>query len=88
MNWKNSDLRKILVWLLTFFEEDNGKASMKRLICVVLAATCAHAIVHTIRNFQIAEWSNGIYFLITIFGMIASLLSLTYIPSRKEPDAK
>lgn len=86
MNWKNSDLRKLIIWVLTFFEEDNGKASMKRLIAVALAANVSYAIVHCVRNNLPSIWGESITFLITIFGMIASLLAFTYIPTRKEKD--
>lgn len=85
-NWKTSDLRNFIVWLLTFFEEDNGKASMKRLIAVALAINVCYAIVHCVRNNMPDAWGNSNTFLITIFGMIASLLAFTYIPSRKEKD--
>lgn len=82
MKWKNSDLRKLFIWILTFFEEYQGKASTKRFIAWVLTFSCADAIFQTIRTVPIKEWNDSIYFLITIFGMIASLIAISYIPTR------
>lgn len=86
MKWKDTDLRKLFIWFLTFFEEDHGKASTKRIIAWVLAATVAHAIIHAVRNVPIDKWNDSVYFLITIFSMIATLLAIPYIPTRKVTD--
>lgn len=86
MNWKDSDIRKFAMWFLTFFEEDNGKASTKRIICWILAIVCAKAGLQVIYNVPVEKWSDSIYFLITIFGMIASLLAVAYIPSRNPSE--
>lgn len=78
-----SELWKLLLWFLTFFEEDNGKASTKRIIAWVLAIALYKSIVKAVET-PIEQWGNANYFLITIFGMIGSLLCLAYIPTRKD----
>lgn len=60
--WKQSDLRKIIIWTISFFEEDNGKASMKRLIAVILSFNVSYTILHEVRNVSISEWGNSITF--------------------------
>ena len=77
MTWKNTDARKLLVWGTTFFEEDNGKASQKRIISFMLAIVlCYHAVK--------ISYTESTELLITIFSFIAVLLGMTYIPTRKQ----
>lgn len=84
MNWKQSDLRKLLVWFCTFFEEDNGKASTKRIIAWIMGIGLFKMILHIIKDIPISNWNDSIYILGTIFGMICTLLTISYIPTRKD----
>lgn len=84
MNWKTSDFRNFLKWSTTFFEEDNGKASTKRIIAWALAGNCCYGFYRMVRYIPIADWNNSITTYITMFSMIASLLAFAYIPTRKD----
>ena len=75
MNWKNCDFRKFLKWCLGFFQEDNEKPSQKRIIAFMIAVIlCFHSIKHP----------DNSELLIQLFGFIAILLGMTYIPTRKK----
>ncbi len=57
---------KFITWFMTFFEEDNGKASTKRVIAWVLAFTLFKAITDAVEKNPIAEWDKANYYIITI----------------------
>ena len=81
------DLRKFIIWLMSFFSEDNNKGSMKRILALILGTTCSYVIFHCVRNEPVAKWSDPIPLLITIFTFIAALLVVAYIPGvAKEKD--
>jgi hypothetical protein len=86
MNWKTSDVRKAIVWLLSFMEESDGKASMKRLLALILGLTTAYELLFMVRNHPTIEWTNAIGFTITILTFIGSLLALGTIPWQTKKD--
>lgn len=85
-NWKVTPNRKMkaLNYLKTMLEEDTGKVSAKRVIALLLALMI---IFIDVRQAVVApynyEWLPVIELNIAIFGFIATLLALTYIPTRK-----
>jgi|GEM_PF-4830107 hypothetical protein len=77
-------IKKLAQWILSIFEEDNGKASMKRILCVPAFAIVAYIVIHCLRNgISIKEYTYPISLLL---GFIATLLGMTYIPSRNTDD--
>ena len=72
--WKQSDFRSLLKWSVGFFKEDDGKPSQKRLQAFGLGIVLAY---HSIKHPENTE------LLITLFGFIAILLGMSYIPTRK-----
>lgn len=74
-------------WIKSFFEEDHGKGSIKRVISVILIALFCYGVVHVIRNgineatTTFCEVVGGL-----IFGFVAVLLGLTYIPTRSKDE--
>jgi len=84
MNWKQSDLRAFIVWFLTFFEEDNGKASTKRVVVWALSGVLVYALVHMVKSVPIADWTNSLGLIGVIWGFITTLLGLTYITTRND----
>lgn len=72
--WKQSDFRNVLKWSLGFFREDSEKPSQKRLQSFMIGIIlCYHSIKHP-ENTEL---------LMTLFGFIAILLGMSYIPTRK-----
>ena len=72
--WKQSDFRNVLTWSLGFFREDSEKPSQKRLQSFMIGILlCYHSITHP-ENTEL---------LMTLFGFIAILLGMSYIPTRK-----
>ena len=82
--WKTSDLRKFAIWFLTFFEEDNGKASEKRLIVAFITIVLIKIIFYCTTAIDAGKMSviDSCYIMGTIFGFICVLLGLNYIPTR------
>ena|ERR1035437_7344321 len=77
-NWKETDLRKFLKWILTFVQEDNGQGSSKRAQSVIWAVALWQVIGRTldlVATGKIQMW-EAIAADITIFGFIAVLLGL------------
>lgn len=72
--WKQSDFRNLLKWSLGFFKEDSDKPSQKRLQAFGLGIVLSY---HSFKHPENTE------LLITLFGMIAVLLGMSYIPTRK-----
>ena len=76
------NLKKVIDWLASCLEEDNGKLSMKRVLCLPAFMIVGYIIVHCLRNgIDISTYDKPIELLL---GFISVLLGLTYIPTRND----
>ena len=73
-------MKNLFIWIAGFLSEDAGKASQKRLISLSLTMVICYMLISSYRHGTTID----IYLLITVFGFIASLLGMTYIPTRKQ----
>jgi len=75
-------MKNLFIWIGSFFEEDNGKASMKRLLafilCMLVVFVVAHIVMKSITP-EATTFSEVILGL--VFSFVAVLLSLSFIPS-------
>ena len=75
-------LKKILKWFAGFLSEDSGKASQKRLQALALLVVLCYKFAQG----KLTSDNIDVYILITVFGYIAALLGMSYIPTRKEEN--
>lgn len=78
-------VKKLGVWILSVFEEDHGKGSIKRWLALLAFILIAIINIYTRLHYLDANALNFASSLTdALLVFIATLLGMTYIPTRKD----